>query len=739
MHLDGSVFVRRLSPVCARIRARARILAACAAALLLSVLSCTDVVAPKRDERPAPVAPSLEASAAEEPEPDPEGDDVPGGLTGEVGVTDARGGGRVVLGRIQQRMLARIRVWQSAWEDRGRDMNIATPAGFYLSFTCNLKSYFAVIGDQGGLAMSRDFRPPMCTWDGSGPNPFEEYLVLFPGTAEGGRGQSWVANHCNPGCYTYGGTTTIKVTPVAQQLRVSASRPEVPVGEKVIFTAYRADGRPLPAVESWVWKPKDKSKPARTIACTHTNPVCEADIFEDGRMWATANLPFADWWYGTMWETASAKVAVLEEFELRSDKDEGFVGDTVTFEPYLNDQRVAAVRWQWVPKGAHVPPPVLAANLSASVASVDAPTSSNDLTESTDPIDPPPPVDVPECAGKDQCKRVLETSGTMWAYRVDPPSGREQDQASKAVIARPAAVVLTLALDSAELHPRIPAVTVNGSAQPEVPPGLTDVEASITRGGNPVVGVSVALRAELMPGVGGHAHVDTIVRLENAATATQGPDQNQPIPGHFRHDGAKRAAVQASTGTDGRARTRFSAGYMGARVRVIASATVDGKAVADTVPVTVRVPNLVTAEARLDTLVYWIGGTEAHPQGVNWYVRDSLLDELEDIASALRRTIRGQNYYLQYNDISLPLGGTFTEHPNPLEHPWTPHRSHNLGTDIDIAFCYNMLRGNDGGGNRRRQCSGVERVPQGRLDDAARAEGGINRVHGGNHYHIRFP
>jgi hypothetical protein len=104
--------------------------------------------------------------------------------------------------------------------------------------------------------------------------------------------------------------------------------------------------------------------------------------------------------------TGNAGVAVEHKFELKSDKDQAPVGETVTFEPYLDGEKVAAVLWRWMP----------------------APAEGQDPSTVS-------PVEVESCAGKDSCPWVLQSSGTMWAYRSKPPSGQEDEEASKAVTA----------------------------------------------------------------------------------------------------------------------------------------------------------------------------------------------------------------------------------------------------------------------------------------------------------------
>jgi hypothetical protein len=157
------------------------------------------------------------------------------------------------------------------------------------------------------------------------------------------------------------------------------------------------------------------------------------------------------------------------------------------------------------------------------------------------------------------------------------------------------------------------------------------------------------------------------------------------------------------------------------------------------------VPNLVTLEDSL-TNVYWIGGRAAHPQGVNWHMVTPVVGAMQSIADSMRRTNGGQTLYLQYNDASLPSGGTFTWEipPHPLEDPWLPHVTHAIGLDIDIALCYAEYSGNDNQIHRvhagqNLDCSGRPEllVSEVELREAAAR---VNAVTGaeGDHYHIRF-
>ena len=160
----------------------------------------------------------------------------------------------------------------------------------------------------------------------------------------------------------------------------------------------------------------------------------------------------------------------------------------------------------------------------------------------------------------------------------------------------------------------------------------------------------------------------------------------------------------------------------------------------------IRVPDLVNLEDSV-TNVYWIGGTAAHPQGVNWHVVPGVIGALQSIADTMLTSNGGQTLYLQYNDASLPLGGTFTVYPNPLEDPYDNNRghvSHAIGLDIDIGLCYAEYSGNDNQIHRvfpgqNLDCSGrPELLVSGTdLQKLVERRNGVSGFEG-DHYHVRF-
>ncbi|MGE5849196.1 MAG: hypothetical protein ACM362_03575 [Candidatus Methylomirabilota bacterium] len=297
-------------------------------------------------------------------------------------------------------------------------------------------------------------------------------------------------------------------------------------------------------------------------------------------------------------------------------------------------------------------------------------------------------------------------------------------------------------VDLAQLHPRIRDLTVNGIFQPAREPDASNIDAVVRVGGQPAQGTAVEVRAEFLDSTGGHAHIQPGMPFESAPPLTQGPDAGSPVLGHFEYAGQRYVVLQLTPDASGAVAGQFVAGYVGGRVRLTASATLEGQEVSRrSVDLGIRVPGLVNLEDSL-TNVYWIGGTPAHPQGVNWQMVPPVVGAMQSIADSMRSSYGGQTLYLQYNDASLPWGGTFTWQipPHPLEDPWLPHVTHAIGLDIDIAFCYAEYSGNDNQIHRVSDCSARPelRVSQADLDTVAELHNGVNRIHDGNHYHIRF-
>ena len=167
------------------------------------------------------------------------------------------------------------------------------------------------------------------------------------------------------------------------------------------------------------------------------------------------------------------------------------------------------------------------------------------------------------------------------------------------------------------------------------------------------------------------------------------------------------------------------------------------------------VSGLVSLQTRIPLSdVYWVGWNNDHPHTLNFYLQDSIALRLDTIAESMWTTVNGQQLYLQYNDASLPNGGTFTVTPDnevKFEDPYIDydagggvgHTAHNTGLDQDIGLCYAAASGDDGGRTHRvynQACSGNtgNKVNPGQLQIDACAQHGVAQLHFGSHYHIRF-
>src|SRR5207247_9889069 len=153
-------------------------------------------------------------------------------------------------------------------------------------------------------------------------------------------------------------------------------------------------------------------------------------------------------------------------------------------------------------------------------------------------------------------------------------------------------------------------------------------------------------------------------------------------------------AKPASVGTEssGTASVYVVSGYLGGRAPVIASAAVGGQVVEDTTMVGYAVSGLVSLQSRIPLAdVYWTGGNLDHAEGMNFYVQDTIASRLQPIVENMWKTVNGQQLYLQYNDASLPNGGTFTVTPSNrvrFEDAYIGsggHTAQNTGLDQDIG------------------------------------------------------
>jgi hypothetical protein len=198
------------------------------------------------------------------------------------------------------------------------------PTGYYLApwYPCELRAG-VYIKEPNGVVQNQ-MPHPVC-W-GSGPfqEEYKQRVTLYPGTVYGVRGGGAPVG-CSPNpapCYTWSGATTWKLYPYWFQLLVTASPSSVMAGDTVTFTASRNDGYALPGVERWIWRPKDSTQAARTVACTTTSTTCRTAVYEDGWMFAQAELDGLQ----TNW----AGVNVTDELLVECTPVGGSVGQAVT-------------------------------------------------------------------------------------------------------------------------------------------------------------------------------------------------------------------------------------------------------------------------------------------------------------------------------------------------------------------------------------------------------------------------
>lgn len=488
----------------------------------------------------------------------------------------------------------------------------------------------------------------------------------------------------------------ISVAPA--HLALSADSTHVQSGSSVKFTARRVDGHPV-AVQSWVWTPGNAS-PIGPIAvdCAGGDSTCVTTIVNT------------------------------------SPSDSTGVSQTGTMTA-------------WAVLGT--------ASESASVAVT---------------VDKPAPIDTTGCGGSPAivgaARRAPRPAAIPGVRSLKPQltcGGGENGMPSMTVTADHDTVNT--------LYPRIRGEPVNGVTVPERQPDTAFVQILVHQwDGSPApAGIPVTVRAEWLPATGGHAHYTAPIRFDEMPPMPSGtPEAGMPVAGYFFVSATqKKPTLSLTTDSTGKVTTKLVAGYLGGRARVITSTLmlgfvggiVVGDVLIDTVEVGYAVPGLVSLQTRMPVdHVYWIGGTDDHPQGANFYVQDSVAARLDTLADSMPKTVDGQQLYLQFNDASLPNGGTFSVKPRSVEgffeDPYRSdpgHTAHNSGLDQDVGYCYAPSHGDDGGGNAvgSSTCKTADTawiVDATKLHRIACQEHGVAQAHGTTlsgvfiptHYHIRF-
>ncbi len=197
--------------------------------------------------------------------------------------------------------------------------------------------------------------------------------------------------------------------------------------------------------------------------------------------------------------------------------------------------------------------------------------------------------------------------------------------------------------------------------------------------------------------------MQTVLRFESAPTLTAPPEQNRPLVGYFFVSPTdKRVSLTLNTNQSGVVETKLVAGYLSGRAcdRISRRRWTGRRRHGAR---RIRGSRIGPAE-RLDAsrrVLDW--GDDVHHQGDNFYVQDSVVQRLRLIADSMKGVVNSDSVFLQYNDASLPAGGTFTVYREPVvyEDPFKVepegHQAHNTGLDQDIGWCYSKHHGDDGG------------------------------------------
>jgi len=547
--------------------------------------------------------------------------------------------------------------------------------------------------------------------------------------------------------YFVDGTQTMSATVLAPPV-IDVDRTTIVTGDTVDAELNVSWTEDVQVRYGWEWVPSGGGMATFVSGCGSTDQTCRVAVTGDGYL----RMPYVFFAQAVYITPVSPVIHVAPaSLILVADSTHVTSGSAVTFTARRSDgQPVQVDSWEWMP-GSQTPLGPLAADCAggdslcvttlqnttpaeSAAAQTGTMTAIALLGTASESASVALTVDAASGGGGGGgCGSAPAMSGRAVAQLTCPPDS--------------GSVTIELSFggaDSVSLYPRIRGMPINGIQFPEREPDTATVNVLVKRDGSPVAGVQLTIRAEFLPTTGGHAHIHDPIRFETGALAPTGPEATRPIYGYFvTSSGQKRANLSATSDSSGAVQSRLVAGYVGGEALVIASASVDGAVVADSAIVAYVVPGLVKLEDSI-TGVYWIGGDAAHAEGDNHYAQDSVVARLQTIADSMQATVNGTTLYLQYNDASLPDGGTFSVIPTPVqeEHPYSGgHTAHNTGLDIDVAFCYTAYQGDDGGElHRVRGCSSTPSrlVDEDVLKRVACAQHGIAEIHNNSHYHIRF-
>jgi hypothetical protein len=220
--------------------------------------------------------------------------------------------------------------------------------------------------------------------------------------------------------------------------------------------------------------------------------------------------------------------------------------------------------------------------------------------------------------------------------------------------------------------------------------------------------------AELLKETGGHSHVLERLSLDSMPTSPAGTAANfapgmanRPFGGFFVRGADSLSTIVDTTDVNGASEVFFVPGFIGGEYDIIATAALGEDTLSDTARFVVRVPDLVNVRTTAGADAYFVGGKidsmstpplPLHLQDSIWFATSDFRTTVTSLVAGLRA---GGNYP-QVNDLSLPYGGSYTHTDLALDSaggmiddPWAPHRSHGLGVDVDIGWCYTTASGMD--------------------------------------------
>lgn len=233
----------------------------------------------------------------------------------------------------------------------------------------------------------------------SGPDSARSDVLYTSKAIEVQAGRSGIAGGANDNCchwhigmFALAASQTVTVEQATDVAHVVANPVAVHPNTQVTFTASRDDGGNL-IVYNWHWQP-DPGQPGNAgDLCGGGNP-CLKTVAGSGTMtvYTNAGNPTA---HVLVYQATNPDTS----FRLVVDRSTAVIGDTVTFTPVYNGVPGPAARWRWAPSD----------------------TSTHDNAACGPGVSP--------------CKKVMVTSGTMWAYT--SPTAGQGDSASAAVTVTP--------------------------------------------------------------------------------------------------------------------------------------------------------------------------------------------------------------------------------------------------------------------------------------------------------------